>query len=180
MNNLFESVVEREKLRYSYLPRKVRLLFIAESPPSSGGFFYKHRTIGRDYLFAETMRALGLWPDSAPMSKDFDKRPLLKEFQSMGCFLIDSSLSPVDKLREGERNGKLLEETSRLLNESEKLNPDTIVLVKKNVFMIVKPELEKRHLAAKILNKKFLPFPSHGHQPEYRRRLRRLLDRPLC
>ncbi len=173
-------MAERERLRYSYLPRKVRLLFIAESPPASGGFFYNSKTIGRDYLFAETMRGLGLWPDHKTMRKDFDKRRLLKQFQSMGCFLIDSSHSPVDKLRSLERNTRVLREIPRLLRKIEKLKPGRIVIVKKNVFMLVRPELEKRHLATRVLNKKFLPFPSHGHQPEYRKRLRRLLDLSPC
>ena len=33
-------IAKREKLRYSYNPKSARLLFVAESPPSSGGFFY--------------------------------------------------------------------------------------------------------------------------------------------
>ena len=176
---MVQSVAERERLRYSYLPNKIRLLFIAESPPASGGFFYNPKTIGRDYLFAETMRGLGLWPDHRVMLKDFDKRSLLKQFQSMGCFLIDSSHTSVDKLKNRERNSRVLRQIPRLLHEIERLKASRIVIVKKNVFMLVRPELEKRHLAA-ILNKKFMPFPSHGHQPEYRRRLRGLLDRPVC
>ncbi len=173
---MVQSTAEREGLRYSYKPRKVCLLFIAESPPASGGFFYNNKTIGRDYLFAETARALRLWPDHRPMRKNFDKRPLLRKFQSMGCFLIDSSHAPVDKLKGPERNWKVRQAIPRLMEEIGTLKPDRVVIVKKNVFMLVKPELEKRHLA-RILNEKFLPFPSHGHQPEYRRRLRHILNK---
>ncbi len=173
-------MAERERLRYSYQPKKIRLLFIAESPPTSGGFFYNPKTIGRDYLFVETMRGLGLWPDDRVMLKNFDKRNLLKQFQSMGCFLVDSSHISVDKLKDRERNSRVLRGIPRLLHEIERLKPSRIVIVKKNVFRLVGPELEKRHLAPRILNKKFIPFPSHGHQPEYRRRLRGLLDRHVC
>src|SRR2546427_2053656 len=108
-------IAKREKLRYSYNPKSARLLFVPESPPSSGGFFYNGKTIGRDYLFAETMRALKLWPDYKEMEKDIDKRALLKRFQSMGCFLIDTSLYAVDKMKGQERDRRLREQIPRLI-----------------------------------------------------------------
>lgn len=171
-----QSIAERERLRHSYKPSKIRFLFIAESPPNSGGFFYNPKTIGRDSLFAETMRTLRLWPENKTMSKGFDKRPLLKRFQSMKYYLLDSSQTPVDKLGFRERNRKVRGEIPRLIREIKKLKPDKIVLVKKNVFQIVGPALVKEDFAVRVLNKTFLAFPSHGNQLKYRRHLRRLLD----
>ncbi len=37
--------------RNKYKPNKVNVLLIAESPPSSGGYFYSETTIGKDHLF---------------------------------------------------------------------------------------------------------------------------------
>ncbi len=51
--------------REAYKPERVRLLLIAESPPASGGYFYFEKTVGKDHLFRETMKALGLWPEEA-------------------------------------------------------------------------------------------------------------------
>src|SRR6266516_41242 len=134
------------------------------------------RTIGRDYLFAETMRALRLWPDDKEMKKDVDKRNLLKHFQSMGCFLLDVSHTAVDKLDDPERESRLREGILRLIDEIETLKPEEIVIVKKNIFELVVPELEKLGLAGRILNKKFLPFPSYGNQLKYRKQLKQLFD----
>ncbi len=47
--------------REAYRPERVRVLLIAESPPASGGFFYFPKTIGKDHLFRETMKVVGLW-----------------------------------------------------------------------------------------------------------------------
>ena len=113
------------------------MLFVAESLPSSGGFFYSRRTIGRDYLFAETLRALRLWPDYKEMKKDIDKRNLLKQFQSIGCFLCDVSHNAVDKLDDPERESRLREGILRLIDEIETLKPEGIVIVKKNKFELV-------------------------------------------
>ncbi len=47
--------------REAYRPHRISVLFIAESPPTSGGYFYFEKTVGKDHLFRETMKALGLW-----------------------------------------------------------------------------------------------------------------------
>src|SRR5438445_10677679 len=96
------------RARRKYRPRKVRLLLIAESPPSSGGFFYFPRTIGKDHLFRETMKALDLWPKNEPMRKGVDKRSMLRRFQSMGLYLLDTCEFPVDKMLPWERREAIL------------------------------------------------------------------------
>src|SRR5713226_3679677 len=104
------------RARRRYRPHKVRLLLIAESPPSSGGFFYFPRTIGIDHLFRETMKALDLWPKNEPMRKGVDKRSMLRRFQSMGVYLLDTCDFPVDKLRPSIRRKAVLSQTPRLIN----------------------------------------------------------------
>jgi hypothetical protein len=81
----------------------IEFLLIAESPPTSGGYFYFDRATGRDSLFRETMKALRLFPEDGVMSKGFDKGPLLKEFQLRGFFVVDIIYEPVDKLPPRER-----------------------------------------------------------------------------
>ncbi len=84
--------------REAYKPERVRVLLIAESPPASGGSFYFEKTVGKDHLFRETMKAVGSWPEGQTLPRGLDKRPLLKEFQTKGFFLIDTSLQPVDRM----------------------------------------------------------------------------------
>src|SRR5437899_8776148 len=84
--------------RNKYKPNKVNVLLIAESPPSSGGYFYSETTIGKDHLFRETMKALELWTVDRPMRKGSDKQPILRRYRSIGFFLLITSELPFDKL----------------------------------------------------------------------------------
>jgi hypothetical protein len=153
----------------------VKLLLIAESPPASGGYFYFDRATGKDSLFRETMKALGMFPEDKKMPKGFDKRPLLKEFQLRGFFVVDASYEPVDKLRTREKKLVITKEIPRLIADIRKLNPEKIVIVKSSLFVLVKKALEKAGIGEKILNPGALPFPSHGHQKTFRQTLRRLI-----
>ena len=161
--------------RDQYRPSKVKLLWIAESPPTSGSYFYFQKTTGRDHLFRETMRAIGLWPDKEIMKKGVDKQPLLERFRSKGFFLIDTCSYPVDKLPDRERRRAILDGTSGLEQLVSELNPNGIIIVKSNIFDPVKRVLESSGFAGKILNRKPLPFPSHGRQRSYRKKISGML-----
>src|SRR3989441_12027272 len=163
------------RARRKYRPRKVRLLLIAESPPSSGGFFYFPMTIGKDHLFRETMKALDLWPKNEPMRKGVDKRSMLRRFQSMGLYLLDTCEFPVDKLRPLERRKAVLQQTPRLIDDVIEADPPHILVVKSTIFNPVVKALEESGLRSRILNTGPVPFPSHGNQRIYRSLLRRAL-----
>ncbi len=156
-----------------YKPRTIRVLFVAESPPSSGGFFYFRKTIGKDHLFRETMKALSLWPLRRPLRKGFDKTGLLEEFRSRGFFLIDTCELPVDRLSPKARKISIAQGSSGLASRVKDLDPDSIVIVKKTVYGPVRHELETVGLGNRLLNTGPLPFPSHGNQKRYRLLLRR-------
>lgn len=155
---------------------KVRFLLVAESPPASGGFFYFEKATGRSSLFSETMKALGMFPEDETMQKGFDKTPLLKEFQSQGFFVIDASYTPVDKgLSRKDRETVIKKEMPRLVADTQRLDPENIIIVKVTIFDVVKEALANAGLGKRILNKEGLPFPSTGNQKKYRQMLRRLL-----
>src|SRR6266571_1388302 len=159
--------------RARYKPRTIRVLFVAESPPSSGGFFYFSKTIGKDHLFRETMKALSLWPLGHPLRKGLDKTGLLEEFRSRGFFLIDTCERPVDKLSRRARRMLIVQEASGLASRAKDLDPVSIVIVKKTVYRPVRHTLERVGLGDRILNDEPLPFPSHGNQRRYRLLLKR-------
>lgn len=161
--------------RERYRPDAVRVLFIAESPPSSGGYFYFTTTVGKDHLFRETMKALQLWPMKRPMRKGLDKRPLLDEFQRMKYFLIDTCNRPVDKLSHKLKTKHVARGASSLGSRIKNLDPKTIIIVKKTVFRPVRDAMGKAGLGDRVLNEKPIPFPSHGNQRKYRATLRRLI-----
>ncbi|HYY90546.1 MAG TPA: hypothetical protein VE955_00995, partial [Candidatus Dormibacteraeota bacterium] len=147
------------RARRKYRPVRIRILFVAESPPSSGGYFYFSKTVGKDHLFRETMKALGFWPLSQPMGHGIDKRPLLEKFCSSGFFLIDTCGLPVDKLPTKTRVKKIGEGALRIASRVRHLNPGSIVVIKKTVFHPVRDSLVQAGLGNKVLNKKPLPFP---------------------
>ena len=163
--------------REKYRPDRIRVLFIAESPPSSHGYFYFRKTIGKDHLFRETMKALDLWPLTLRMSKGLDKRHYLQEFQRMGFFLIDTCNLPVDKLSREERKLQIARGASSLETRVKRLSPEAIVVVKKTVFRPALVALQAAGLSDKILNDDPIPFPSHGNQSRYRTVLRRLINK---
>jgi hypothetical protein len=165
------------RARRKYRPRTVRLLLIAESPPSSGGFFYFPMTIGKDHLFRETMKALDLWPENEPLRRGVDKRSMLLRFQSMGLYLLDTCDFPVDKMRPRERREAVLEQIPRLVNDVIEADPLHIFVVKSSIFNPVVIALNEFGFQSQILNSGPIPFPSHGNQRTYRSSLRRALTR---
>jgi len=165
-----------DRARQKYRPRKVRFLLIAESPPSSGGFFYFPKTIGKDHLFRETMKALELWPKDEPMRRGVDKRSMLRHFQSMSLYLLDTCLFPVNKLSSIERRKAILQGVPRLAEDVAEANPLHIFIVKCSIFDPVTSALERSELWRRVLNKGPVPFPSHGNQRKYRSMLKRALS----
>ena len=169
------SAADFNRSRRKYRPRKVRFLLIAESPPSSGGFFYFGTTIGKDHLFRETMKTLELWPRNEPMRKGIDKRALLRRFQSMGFYLLDASADPVDKLPSPARRRAILDQLPRLVEDVNRADPLSIVVVKSSIFEPVRSALEAAGFGSRVLNNQPIPFPSHGNQRKYRSMMKRLL-----
>jgi len=165
------------RARNKYKPTEVNVLLVAESPPSSGGYFYAEWAIGKDHLFRETMKALRLWPVDRPMRKGCDKRPMLEHFRSLGFFLIDTCELPVDKMPPGQRRLSTAQGAMTLPNRVKRLGPAGILIVKKTVFSPVRQALSIAGFEDRILNKKSLPFPSHGNQRRFRRMMRFLLSK---
>jgi hypothetical protein len=78
----------REKLRQSFRPATVRALFIGESPPASGRFFY-----ARDSGLYRAMREA--FQASDPLLNDDN---FLAAFQTSGFYLVDLCADPVDRM----------------------------------------------------------------------------------
>jgi len=175
LSNTKPSVADFSRYRWKYRPRKVRFLLIAESPPSSGGFFYFETTIGKDHLFRETMKAIKLWPEDEPMHRGVDKRSMLRHFQSMGFYLLDTCVSPVDKMGPSDKRKTVLSQTPRLVNDVIEANPSHIFIVKSSIFHPVSLALRESSVRSRVLNTGPVPFPNHGRQRTYRSMLRRAL-----
>ena len=115
--------LRRERLRRQYRPADVRLLFIGESPPASGRFFYQ-RDSGLYRAIRDAFRAV------YPSITDADFLPV---FQAAGCYLIDSCLQPVDRLNPASRRAAC-QAGERLLSRTiGMLQPQAIVTVVRSI-----------------------------------------------
>ena len=79
---------QRERLRLSYRPSKVDVLFVGESPPASGRFFYA----GDSGLYRAMLEAFKV------VDPNLDEATFLRRFADIGCYLVDLCPEPVDRL----------------------------------------------------------------------------------
>jgi hypothetical protein len=122
------------------------------------------------------MRGVGLWKNHKPMRKGMDKTGLLNKFMTRGYFLVDVCGTPVDKMMNNERNRFVQDGLVGLTRELRKTNPGQIIIVKTSIYDKVKGAIDKGGYRGKLRNvKRPIPFPSHGSQSVYRRRVSKYL-----
>jgi len=159
------------RIRAPYLPEDRRIVFVLESPPKSGLYFYNSEGPVTEPLFRAMMSdVLGIRPKS--------KEEGLREFASRGFLLIDATYTPVnhDYLSCQERNRRILRDLPVLVDELHRyVSPSTgVVLIKANVCKLLEPVLQERGFP--VLNqRKRIPFPSHGQQGKFRMAVREVL-----
>jgi len=109
------------------------------------------------------------------MRKGCDKKPMLRQFCSLGFFLIDTCELPVDKLPPRQRRISTIRGALTLPRRVRELDPDRILIVKRTVYKPTSQVLSEAGFREKILNTRPLPFPSHGNQRKFRTMMKRLL-----
>lgn len=115
--------VTRERLRRRYRPERIRLLFVGESPPASGRFFYQ-----RDSGLYRAIRDAFRLVDSSISEDTF-----LEVFQNSGCYLIDACAAPVDHLAARSRRAARLASEPALSRKIRQLEPGAIVTLVKAI-----------------------------------------------
>jgi hypothetical protein len=118
-----QSTASRERLRRSFRPEQVKVLFVGESPPASGRFFYQadsglYRAIREGFITA------------FPILSGAD---LLKSFQAMGCYLVDLCGEPVDRLSAVERRQACVDAEARLARMLREFKPLILVTVVRSI-----------------------------------------------
>ena len=157
------------KLRNKYLPAKLNLIFILESPPASGKYFYDETGKISEPLFNELLKALNYKP--------VDKKDGLNFFKSRGYFLVDATYKPVNKLKGKERNNTILANFSNLIDDLVNIDSDKktpLILVKANICQLLESRLLTKGFF--VLNKGVvLPFPSTGQQKRFQIEIDKIL-----
>lgn len=156
-----------ESLCKSYRPQKVDILFVGESAPASGKFFYdkSNMTTYTSKAFEETL------------SKSFHSTlDFLNYFKSTGCFLDDLSLVPVDKMDKRDRELVLEKSINALADRIKEYDPSVIIIVLKKIEKYVNKAISKSKVTPVVHT---LPFPGNGHQNKYIKELSKLLRKHI-
>jgi hypothetical protein len=167
------------RLREHFKPERVKVLFVAESPPESNEdkdkvrFFFNPDQERWDYMYRAVMQAV--FPEFE--YRPGEKKDWLYKFKEQGYYLIDATDRPVNRLSSAERRSELKSAVQGKLDEIRMLIAPTtpIVLVKKNIFVAFNRPL--RDAGFNVIHASFLPFPSHGHQARFVEACRECLRR---
>lgn len=170
--------------RQQYLPKRIKFLLIAESPPpatdkpSSRHFYRSDMVRINDRLFTNTIKAL--YPEVADIPEpeiQKSKEQWLRRFQQDGCYMIEAlEESQKHEVTKQQRQAKILANLPRLIERVRELaEPDTaIVLIKSNVYDVAAEPL--RQAGFNVLNTELVDYPGRFNQRDYRKKLTKLID----
>lgn len=157
-------------MRDKYKPERITAIFVLESPPKSGKYFYDPEGLPTEPLFTAMMGMIGCSPSN--------KTGGLAEFMKRGFLIVDASYTPVNNLRGRDRDMKVMDGYSLLLKDLQCLTPDKetpLVLVKKNICRLMEPLLKKKRF--KVANSGIIIyFLCCGQQSEFRRQIAMVMN----
>jgi len=136
-----------KRIRQNYDPRKqnkdIKVLFIGESPPEDGTFFY----CANSKLYYATREAF-----ERAYNKEIPN--FLRCFKYLGCYLIDIFDEPGKKIDSSCQEFK--DQINRLAQNIKDINPKFIIVVHERVCYCVKLALSQAKLNTDL---RCLPFP---------------------
>jgi hypothetical protein len=161
----------RERLRRQFKPGTVKVLFVGESPPAGGAFFYA----ADSELYRSTRDVF-----TNVFAECRTEEPFLTAFAAMGCYLVDFSLQPVNRLTDSADGGRqtrghiLRDAEPGFANTLRELQPDSIVVVVKSIVANVDRAIARAGIDPDVY---VLTYPSrwHHHREAYRRELAQVL-----
>jgi hypothetical protein len=145
-NEEIERRRQRETLRRRFLPSRLRMLFIGESAPASGRFFYRADS-GLYRAMRDAFRAVdpGIGEDN-----------FLSAFKEAGCYLIDLCADPVDQLPADLRRAVCLASEPRLTRAIRRLRPGKVATVVRSIEDNVARSLSRAQWQGEVIR---LPYP---------------------
>ena len=153
-----------EQLRQQYRPAVIRFLYVGESPPAHGTFFYAGKT------------AMGIFTQrvyEAVYGQTFvDQQTFLQYFCDTGAFLDDLSATPVDHLLRSQRHRLLQASIPDFSMRLQTYHPERIICILRSIALYVQQAIVQAGLAVPV---EVLPFPGCGWQRVYMDGLARIL-----
>jgi hypothetical protein len=160
--------VARERLRRRYRPAQVKILFVGESPPASGRFFYQ-----ADSGLYRAVR--GTFLAVFPALEDVE---FLDAFRALDCYLVDLCGEPVDRMGRKLRAETCNAGVIRLSRMIRQMQPKIIVTLVRSIAENVR---RAESLAGWYGEHLELPYPGRWktHQLEFADGLMPILKREL-
>ena len=173
-------MVQKQRSEYLHLrrrfePTSVKLVIVAELPPTSGKYFYDAGGKTSEPLFNALMKQLGIQPET--------KFEGLSRFQKRGWALVDATYDPVNAHDERGRDLVIDRDHPELCGDLKRLlaarwSEVPLVLVKANVCKLLEPKLKGDGF--NVLNKGHIVyFPSSGRQRDFDRQFREIVPQAL-
>ena len=153
---------ELEELRKSFLPGYVTTLFVGESAPESGRFFYS----GNSSLFHAMKRAFG------------NQEAFLQDFRKRGFYLDDLVLTPVNKLEKRKRTRLRQEAVPELAKRLIEYKPKAIVVVMQAILPVVRKAMQMAGISYEPF---CVPHPAFGNWTRFHNAMTKILsDLPVA
>lgn len=155
-----------EELRQKYKPQNVNVLFVGESPPAGGTFFYA----ANSNLFYSTKVAFhNVYPESITYGSEF-----LEFFKLQGCYLDDLCLEPVNRKDWNERFKQREFGIGPLSMRIKNYAPKAVIVVMLDIKYDIKKAIERADVEVQFSDA--LPFPVF-HKQRYEEELTEILER---
>ena len=149
------SVKNAQLAREHHKPNVVKVLYVAESPPEGGTFFY----YGNSNLYFAVLEAF-----KSVLGKDINikSKSFLEFFKDLGCYLEDLCEEPVNNLPKIERLKKRVGGIDGLSSKIRNLRPEVVVILMKEIQPEVKEAIRRSGHRPDLIE--VTPFPAHSEQ----------------
>jgi len=141
--------------------RRILTLFVGESAPHSGKFFYCGNPELKQYMH-QAVQAAGL-----ATGGDF-----LESFKGLGWYLDDLVLTPVNQMTKSQREAECLSAQHNLAQRIVEYHPLAIVPVLFRIKDIVKAAADQAGSTAEFHP---VPFPGNGQQARFLEAMKHLI-----
>jgi hypothetical protein len=146
-----------EELRKSFRPGLITTLFVGESAPASGRFFYS----GDSSLFHAMKRAIG------------SRETFLEDFKDKGFYLDDLVLTPINKLERHERLRQRQEAVPELAKRLIEYKPKAVVVVMRAILPTVRTAMRMAGISYEPFS---VPHPAFGNWTRFSNAMKEIID----
>ncbi len=146
-----------EELRKSFYPECITTLFVGESAPDSGRFFYS----GNSSLFRAMKQTFG------------SRETFLEDFKKKGFYLDDLVLTPINKLERRERSRLRRQAVPELAKRLIEYKPKAVVVVMRAILPVVRKAMRMADISYEPF---CVPHPAFGNWTRFRNAMTEIID----